>query len=814
MVARSLAARVGTPSGRVPWWAVSIVARLLVAVTGSARWRFRLGRAREQLGDLAGARQAYERATDASGAPPEWGLSLARVLEVDHRWDDAAERYRTYLAAVPEKAEVRERLADVLERAGERDASAAELRRYLDATRPTDAELFDLGARFERCGDLDGALSAYRRLDRGRGAGSSTKLDVRVVRTLRRRGELEAAEERVRDALAVAPDHVGLRREHAELATSERRWDDAVERWTRVVELSGDASAYAKLLHAQRSAGDLDAAWATVGRARERHPHDLRVIAEDARVSAARYGEVAEDLRHGWKERLVVLERLLAARETEVLEVPAQARALGNLRLALRDWDGAIGTWEAVEGRFPEVRDEARIKQARAHRSAGREVFARAALPIDDPARLERSRAEEHLVLAARALDRVSEAGERSEPYGNEADRLATQYGRWASSHAAAVAQLHLRAGRTGEATRVLEGALALRGYPDVRPLAPILHGLSELAAAGHGSHGPAATSPPASPGARLEAAPDGPTTVLVSGFLYSGSGAAYDYLRQYPTAAEPFGSHELWVLKKLNNFGRLLDSGSVSVGQFTDAAIASVLTNVFGFGQMGFPISVYFEEAPRSPADLSELVAPFVAELTDAVRCAAAGSAPVAPDRAREAVRWLLSSLVGQLTPPGEVAVLNNAVPAFQLRDHMDLFPRARAVVVLRDPRDQYVSQRLESPYSRGCEEFVAMMEDRYDAFAAALSAPTGEHVLPVRFERFVSDAGLREEVARTVGLGSGGPAADEDSFDAARSQRNVGIHAAYEHPAEVRYVEERLTPVLDALLERTVAHRADVTA
>jgi tetratricopeptide (TPR) repeat protein len=806
MVARALVARVGMPSGRVPWRVLALVARLVVGVTGSARWRFRLGRAREQLGDLDGARDAYERATAAPVARPGWELSLARVLEAGRRWEEAADRYRTFLAAVPEKVEVRSQLAEVLERAGDRAASAIELRRYLEATRPDDAELYDLGARFERCRDHEGALEAYRRLDRGLGGGGSAKLDVRIARTLRRLGDLDAAAVRVSEGLEAAPDHVGLRREHAELATSERRWEEAAARWTRVVELSDDASAYAKLLHAQRSAGDLAGAWASVERARERHPHDLRVIAEDARVSAARYGDVAEDLRHGWKERMVALERLLAAREEEVLGVPAQARALGNLRLALRDWEGAIRTWGAVERSTPAVRDEACIKQARAHRSAGREVFARAALPIDDPARLERSRAEEHLVLAARALDRVSEVGTASERYANEADRLAAQYGRWSASHAATVAQLHHRAGRTDEATRVLEGALALRGYHDVAPFAPLLRGLAELARARHGGDG---SWPDQGEVGTLDPAPEGPATVLVSGFLYSGSGAAYDYLRQYPAATEPFGTHELWVLKKLNNFGGLLDAEHLSVGSFTDAAIASVLTNVFGFGQMSYPISVYFEEPPRSPADLTGLVAPFVDELTEAVRCAVARGTPVPSSRARQAVRWLLSSLVERLTPPGQVAVLNNAVPAFQLRHHMDLFPQARAVVVLRDPRDQYVSQRLESPYSRGCEEFVSMMEDRYRAFAEAMTAATGDRILPVRFERFVSDPGLREEVARWVGLGTGGPAVGEDSFDAARSQRNVGIHGAFEHPAEIAYIEERLAPVLASLLDQATADR-----
>jgi tetratricopeptide (TPR) repeat protein len=812
MVARSL--RWPDASNGVVWGGLTTVLRVVAALTGSARWRFRVGRAFEQRGDLERAREAYVRATSARRARPEWHLSLARVLEQQRRWADAAASYRTALAAQPHRHEERLPLAIALRRAGDRAGASEVLRDHLASMPDADtATLYDLGAELERCGDHAAALEVYLRLEEG-GAAPTAKLAARLAKAFRQLGSLDAAERRVVAGLRLAPDHVGLRREHAELASDVNDWGVAVERWERALEVSDDAATYAKLIHAQRSLGDLEAALRTVTAARSRWPGDLRICAEEARAATAAYQEVGEDERHAWKERLVTLERELSSREDEVMAAAALGRALGNVRLALRDWEGAIRTWARLEAAFPGLRAEACLKQARALRSVGREVFARAALPADDPARLELSRAEEHFVQATDALERARTGGELPDRHAVEANRLATQYGRWAASHAATVAQLRFQAGELALASSALEGALALRGYGDLTPFAPILQRLTALGAVGHpvpaDLGGPGTRSDEAVP--TVAVAPPAvavpsegqpPPTVLVSGFLYSGSGAAYDYLRQYERAAEPFGSHELWVLKKLNNFGTLLQPDVARVETFVDAVIASILTNIFGFGQMGHPIAVYYEEPPADIAELADLVVPFLDGLRLAVDDAVRTGAAVAPAGVELELRRLFARLLERFTPPGQLALLNNAVPAFQLVDHLDLFPAARAVVVLREPGDQYVSQRMESPYPRDHESFVAMMEDRYRSFAAVRSSTDRARVLPVSFERFVTDAALRRQVASWVGLGHDEPANTGSSFDPARSRRNVGIHAAYARQDEVRFVQERLVPQLAALFE-----------
>jgi hypothetical protein len=143
---------------------------------------------------------------------------------------------------------------------------------------------------------------------------------------------------------------------------------------------------------------------------------------------------------------------------------------------------------------------------------------------------------------------------------------------------------------------------------------------------------------------------------------------------------------------------------------------------------------------------------------------------------------------------------LLNNAIVAHQL-DRLALHGDGRAVAVFRDPRDQYVSQLLESPFPHGCDEFVPLMEERLLGFERLLASPVGERVLPVCFERYVAEEDARATVVDWLGLDPAGFDPERETFDPARSSRNVGIHRDHHSSAEIEQIHRRLGPIYDRL-------------
>jgi lipopolysaccharide biosynthesis regulator YciM len=801
-------------AGRAPWFIIRVVARFLAAVTGSARWRYRLGVAEEYAGSLDAAATAYDRASASLEAPKQWWATAARVHEARGDWGAAEAAYRAAAVAFPGRVEFALGLVRALNAQGAHADARSELQRVLPKTTDLPVqELIDVAAALERAGQRHEAIELLEAA-RMQPGGAGPKLLARLARAYRREGLLEQAEGRCAEGLASNPESVGLLREYAEVATASKQWDNAARRWQRVLEARpdrADAKTWSRLVAALRSSGRGESALDALTRARADHPSDLGLLLEDALTSLGEYGRAGEDARHAWKERLVAAEQQLSSTEDEAYASKRATRVLGNLQLRLRQWDAAAATWREVELRFPDRHTEACLKQARAHRSAGKEAAARSALPEGDPARHGAGRAEDHFVAAWEALDRVDPAAAAmSEHYRAETRALAAQYGKWSANHAGVCTRLLYAAEKPEAADDRLRGALLTRGYTpsQIREMAPILEELKRLITSGD-----ARTSKTPTPQNKIESssqsAPERPI-VLISGFLYSGSGAAYDYLRQHSSAAEPFGTHELWVLKKTNNFGQLLVEANRLAERFPRVALASILTNVWGFGQMSYPLSVYFEDGTVPLADFSSSVCTLVTELTGLVQASPNGTYVERPG-VEIALQKFFADMIRLLTPPDKTPLLNNVVPAFQLLDYMGLFNGSRAVVVGRDPRDQYVSQRLESPYSRGCDDFVAMMHDRYDDFDELIGSHLRDRVFPVRFENFVSDRAVREETTAWTGLSPFSPAGDQ-SFDAARSQRNVGIFR--NHPArdEIEMIAEELMPRYESLFPPR--HDAQATA
>lgn len=565
---------------------------------------------------------------------------------------------------------------------------------------------------------------------------------------------------------------------------SSRDWGAAVVAWQQAI-ADGEVSAstYAGLARALRAQRDLDAAALAVDQGWEYDADDDALLREAGRVALYFYRRSGEDQRHGWKERMVEVAAKLR-RHHEAGSRGETTVVLGELSLGLRRWGDAERLWREIAEEHPRRRGEALVKQAQALREQGQ------------------------LRSAREALERVDAAEQQGDRFRRETSRLSTSLRKWSSTEVAATARLLARTGRATDATNQLRTALHLRWHavPGVAHLDPLVEAVGRLweAAATYreGREGPdALLRPPA------EIAPSGhpPTCVVhVSGFLYSGSGAVFDLLRGHPRVQLPFGQREVGFLKKPGNLADVLAPDACALDEFPVTVVEVVLASVFGFGQSGRPLLGFVTRNEDDVAALAELTEQLVLRLGQAWTNARAEERALESQLVEAHVRDYLDRVIaGRMEAADRVAPLNNAIVGHQL-DRVTLLSRARAIGVYRDPRDQYVSQLLESPHALGHDEFAQMMEERYRDFERLLDGPVGEQLLAVCFEDFVTSEACRREVVAWAGLEADGWDPDDRAFDPSRSQRNVGIHKTFSAPEEVAEVGRRLLPHYERLRSR----------
>lgn len=562
--------------------------------------------------------------------------------------------------------------------------------------------------------------------------------------------------------------------------TSAREWDAAADAWGAVAaeatpELGPEP--WVELARARRLSRDLAAACDAVDRGRARFPDELGLSVELARAALRGYATSAEDERHAWKARLLDAQALLArARERGEATKPS-LQAAAEIELVLRRWPEAVELWTELERRYPDRADEAIVKRATALRAAGDLAAARATLERASAAARERDDART-LARTIAADEGVAEAN---------------------TTFTAASARWH--AGDADVLRAEMPAAIHRRGHPEPRVarLQPLLDDLAAFVAA--------ASQDPPDPGPERPAAAhaigDDRDAVLVSGFLYSGSGAVFDLLRQYEEFHLPFEERETGFLKKPGHLATILDGTTAprlpDPGTVADAVLASTV----GFGQTGRPLLGWVARDDQAVDRLVLQLRWLVAELRRTWAQVGHDVAAAEP-RTVGAIRRFVDAFLADRTPADHRALLNNAIVGHQLQ-HLRLVSRSVAVAVLRDPRDQYVSQRLESPFAMGAEDFTALMAERYRAYAALREdAELGDRLVTVAFEPFVTDPDERTALLDRLQVTADGRAAGR-TFDPARSRRNIGIHAAYADQDEIARVADALLDPYLALVDRS---------
>jgi len=293
----------------------------------------------------------------------------------------------------------------------------------------------------------------------------------------------------------------------------------------------------------------------------------------------------------------------------------------------------------------------------------------------------------------------------------------------------------------------------------------------------------------------------DGRVHIFLCGFGWSGSGAVFDYLRQSSAVEAQFDDVELSCFDGLPAIGfgasQILRDAGRSWADTIAVVKKFLLFTVLGQG-FGAELA-----AERSRYEKKALLAQFRND-----------------DRELEKFVGICSRFIDRVArvPRGDTVAIYNALSdficssleikesSFALDIHnnsihgpnintLQLIPNARACVVFRDPRDQFVARCLESRRgAMSARAFVEGFRANVRLYADALANPeVRSRVVPVQFEEFVRSASVRTAVLAKLGVD---PATVEEGvfFAPEKSAKNIGIHREFGRKDDIALIEREL--------------------
>ena len=158
-----------------------------------------------------------------------------------------------------------------------------------------------------------------------------------------------------------------------------------------------------------------------------------------------------------------------------------------------------------------------------------------------------------------------------------------------------------------------------------------------------------------------------------------------------------------------------------------------------------------------------------------------------------REYLEALLSSNIAADT---RTIILHNAFEPYDPGQSIKFFRNAKAIVVDRDPRDNYVQGLWYAPVATGVREFII----RYRLQREATDYASRADVLRIRFEDLVLDyARSIDRIFDHLGEDRGRHVRPRRHFDPDVSKRNVGIWRGYKKQDEIRQIQAALGEYCD---------------
>ena len=296
---------------------------------------------------------------------------------------------------------------------------------------------------------------------------------------------------------------------------------------------------------------------------------------------------------------------------------------------------------------------------------------------------------------------------------------------------------------------------------------------------------------------------------LFVSGFVYSGSGALYDFLREFPEVSDRVPL-ELPLVEAPGGLGALMRAAER--GRLPDVTdrVRLFAHHLFGWGaavnwkeakylegarlQSGLPASADREQTARAGA-----LAYARAAETLLRSLIMPDDSPDARSRLAAVANRFLDAMIDSFGVAAEDKVLlDNFVHPDRL-DRAGWIDNARFLMVRRDPRSQYVSTFFEhKKFHRDVDRFIEEFRRRENEFQAQLALHgSPEQIQVVQFEALVGSEAFRRQLAADLGLNWERRTAAR-YFRPEESARNVSNYRNFHRPGDIEKIEHYLAEYL----------------
>ncbi len=468
-------------------------------------------------------------------------------------------------------------------------------------------------------------------------------------------------------------------------------------------------------------------------------------------------------------ERRVVLQEVEKELEAAQVGMPAPdirvQTLLAEIATNLREWKRAAEIWSEVDRLSAKPRSDS---------------IAQLAVTLAESGNFEEAAAH------------IGRLGGKNKA---EQRRVRRRTSAWVSDYLVRLSHEANTAGSSGQAKTLLEAAQLLRGRSEkeARTVALALQAVADFRH--QGSTGLPRRTYPALPHAQAK-------PVFVSGFLYSGSGAVSDYLKALPGVSTGLTTQELGCFFGSYGPTKILSSkGSSirdSVAKFVSWPLLGVLPPHRKHPYAPKASLAYVLKGDGVIDELSAIGLTLLTDLDEPEQCS--------EECVKDSLKRAFARILALNKDDGEFLLINNSLRPYEY-DLLELLPQSSAVAVVRDPRDQFVSQKIESPSPIDLETFIKQSRERYHNFFEYLSKGRyRDCVVCVRFEEFVSSEQVRRGVLEAIGI----PACDvrdAETLDFSSSQKNIGIHRKHGNPSEIERIEAQLEEFFPAGMSSTTA-------
>lgn len=287
----------------------------------------------------------------------------------------------------------------------------------------------------------------------------------------------------------------------------------------------------------------------------------------------------------------------------------------------------------------------------------------------------------------------------------------------------------------------------------------------------------------------------------IVSGMGWSGSGAVYDYLKEFDDIVAIKG--ETPYIEGSQSLRKIY---SVLL---SDKKLKERIFDFFFYTLIGH---CYYKDAgdfKLFKLARGKLLSDKYDQYVEAVQgwCVLARSLCAAQGEERFRLFQTLSDYtvtkfsVGLDIPEGQIALLDNVVHIQHSSECINFLNNATIFCTFRDPRSNYVALLREAGhYNSSVAAYIEERKDRiprllqtYQSARKAANESSGKAVEMVRFEQFVLSESYRQELAGQLGLDLG-KQTKHRYFKPWESMRNIILHQEHPNQDEIKLIEKEL--------------------